>query len=119
VGADLQSFLQDLTADFCYKGVAACCTFDRSFDKGKMSIVAKVLDSLIAKEVFHITNTVFEGSIGLIHLFLPHKVYEKATREIHFEQILFGRFFGTMMVALAVISYGARKHLYVAKGLTV
>jgi hypothetical protein len=80
---------------------------------------ATLLDQLVAKEVFHLTNTIFEGSIGLVHLFLPHKVYEKAVKEVPLEQVLFGRFFGIMMISLAIISYGARTNIHVARGLSM
>jgi len=81
--------------------------------------LAQRLDSLVQNGVFHLTNTVFEGSIGLVHIFLHQKVYGDALPRIAAEQILFGKFFGVMMVALATISYGSRKDLRVASGLAL
>lgn len=59
----------------------------------------------------------FEGFIGLIHLVAPFLVYQNASKPIPDEQILFGRFFGAMMLALATISYVSRSDRGVAIGL--
>ena len=76
-----------------------------------------VLDRLAERHVFHLGNTMFEGFIGLIHLTMPFLVYQSASKPIPDEQILFGRFFGAMMLALATISFVSRSDRGVAIGL--
>lgn len=89
------------------------------FNQKMLSIIGNVLDQLVARNVFHLTNTIFEGCIGLAHLFLPGKIYEKTFIESHSEQILLGRYYGVMMISLAMISFGARMDRRVAKGLSL
>lgn len=67
------------------------------------------MDILLKNKFFHIFNTIFEGSIGLCHLFLPDRIYafKKATDE----QLLLSKFIGLMMIAVSIMSYRGKDDL--------
>ncbi len=57
----------------------------------------------------HLGNTVFEGGIGLLHVFAPHRIYgNNPAFAPADEQQLLGRFTGMLMLSVSFLSYAAR-----------
>ena len=64
------------------------------------------------EHLFHVANTVIEGTFGSMHTFFAAQTMYKTTGgsfKVSKEQILLGRFTGLLMIAVAIISYAARK----------
>lgn len=57
----------------------------------------------------HLYNSVFEGLIGLCHIFLPDKIY--AVKEPLPEQVLLSKFVGLLMLCISIIGYGGMSDL--------
>lgn len=68
----------------------------------------------------HLGNTLFEGSIGLLHVCAPHLIYgNNPSFAPADEQKLLGRFTGMLMVAVAFLSYAARGDMQSVAGQAV
>lgn len=75
------------------------------------------IDDAIRKRYFLMANSLFEGSIGIFHAFLPMFIYDdpfhlssKPLREVAYEQLLLGRFTGLLMLMMSIISFACQSY---------